>query len=330
MRQSPLTLALVTTVALTTSPALATYSILLSNVETGELGGAVTSCVGRFDLSAIFGYARNDTRAVVFFTQALFSEPNHDQALAWLNAGLEVNAVLAALTDPTFDDYAAERQYHFLPSDAEGTTWTGASTLAYAGGLDGSFGPWRYTIAGNILTGEGVLTRAEASLQVLDGSLEERLLVALEAGAQHAEGDSRCAPLPGDSAYIEVRDQNGVSRLRESVVATQPNNPLAALRRAVSFAAARDETSDGTSDESDPAGSVSPSAATSATNATADSNGLDAPGRDTSARCGLAPTAQRPGPGSCGPGALGLGLVGFALGLLRLRRGPPTADRNYP
>lgn len=218
---------------LTARPAAATYSILLSNQETGELGGAAISCVGDFDLSAIFGYSKGQGRAVVFFTQGLYSEVNHDQALVWFGADRDVAEVLFDLTELTFDAYAAERQYHFLPNDGAGTTWTGAATLPYAGGLIGSFGPWRYTLAGNILTSEHVLTSAEQSLRTLAGSLEERLVVALEAGAQEGEGDSRCSPLPGDSAYIEVRNRSGVSRLRHSVVNTQPQDPLALLREAV-------------------------------------------------------------------------------------------------
>lgn len=224
-------LASVLAASLVAQSATATYSVLLTNIETREIGGATTSCVGDFDLSAIFGYARNEDRAVAFFTQALYSEFNHDQALTWLSDGHDVAEVLARLTDPAFDDYSSERQYHFLPSDADGATWTGAKALAYAGGRFGSVGPWRYTLAGNILTSERVLTMAEESLQTSEGPLEERLLAALEAGARYDEGDSRCTPLPGDSAYMEVRDANGVSRLRHGVVDTKPDNPLDLLRR---------------------------------------------------------------------------------------------------
>lgn len=271
MRQLALALAASTTLA--TPTASATYSVLLSNVETGELGGAATSCVGDFDLSAIFGYARNQDHAVAFFTQALFSEPNHDQALTWLNQGQEVANVLATLTDPTFDDYASERQYHFLPSDEDGTTWTGATTLPYAGGRAGSFGPWRYTLAGNILSSENVLTMAEASVHTLDGTLEERLLAALEAGAQNNEGDSRCSPLPGDSAYIEVRTSNGVSRLRHSVTNTGRGNPLALLREAAVPSASSGMPSGSASETIH----VSPSPPTSATSTSA----TDTPSTDT-------------------------------------------------
>jgi uncharacterized Ntn-hydrolase superfamily protein len=231
MRAWVLPLFLVSTLTAKTSSA--TYSVLLSNIETGELGGAAVSCVGDFNLSAIFGYARTESSGVGFFTQALYSESNHEQALAWLSDGREIADVLDALTDPAFDDYAADRQYHFLPANDAGTTWTGAATLTYAGSRSGGHGPWRYTLAGNILTSEQVLALAEQSLQTATGSIEERLVAALQAGAQNSEGDSRCTPLPGDSAYLEVRDAAGVSRLRRSVVDTQPDNPLTLLREAV-------------------------------------------------------------------------------------------------
>lgn len=213
----------------------ATYSVLLRNSDSGEMGGAVVSCVGDFDLQAIFGYARPTTGSpVVFFTQAWYSEGNHEQALAWLESGNTIDDVLAKLTDPTFDESASERQYHFLQAGSA-LTWTGVDTLPYAAGLTGTYGPWRYSIAGNILTSSLVLESAEESLQTEVGSIEERLIGALEAGNDHDEGDSRCTPLPGDSAYIEVRDATGAVRIQHSVVNTGQTNPLTSLRDALAL-----------------------------------------------------------------------------------------------
>ena len=223
------TLAVWVTIA---SGAHATYSVLLSNVETGEQGGAAVSCVGDLDLADIFGYARGDERQVVFFTQGLYSDDVRARVGTWLSEGRSIEDVLGAITDSSADAYAEERQFHFLPNDGAGTTWTGSRTLPFASGRAGQFGPWRYTLAGNILTSEHVLQRAEQSLQTAAGTIEERLVAALEAGAQNSEGDSRCRPLPGDSAYIEVRSAAGVSRLRHSVVNTAPANPLTLLRQA--------------------------------------------------------------------------------------------------
>lgn len=225
----------------------ATYSVLLRNSDTGEMGGAVVSCVGDFDLQAIFGYARPATSdPVVFFTQAWYSQSNHEQALVWLEAGDAVDDVLTKLTDSTFDASASERQYHFLQADAA-LTWTGPDTLPYAAGLTGAYGPWRYSIAGNILTSAHVLESAASSLQTEAGSIEERLIAALEAGNDNDEGDSRCTPLPGDSAYIEVRDPAGAVRISHSVVDTGQANPLSSLRDALGLTPPVSPPRDGTS-----------------------------------------------------------------------------------
>lgn len=237
-------LAVFSSATFVTLPANATYSVLLYNAETGELGGAAVSCVGDFDLALIFGYAKYQSRAVGFFTQALYSEFNHARVLAWLNEGRAVSDVLAEITTSNFDTYATERQYHFLPNDGAGVTWTGADTLPRASGRTGSYGPWRYTLAGNILTSEHVLALAEQSLQTANGPLEERLIATLEAGATNGEGDARCSPLPGDSAFLEVRNAAGLTRLHHSVIDTRPNDPLVTLRAAVLPKNASSDTSD--------------------------------------------------------------------------------------
>lgn len=261
----------------------ATYSVLLRNTDSGEMGGAVVSCVGDFDLQAIFGYARPaEGDPVVFFTQAWYSESNHAQALTWLDAGEPIDAVLAKLTDPTFDADASERQYHFIQADAA-LTWTGTETLPYAAGLTGSYGPWRYSVTGNILTSAHVLESAERSLQTESGPIEERLLRALEAGNDNDEGDSRCTPLPGDSAYVEVRDATGAVRVRHSVVDTGQTDPLAAMRDALALTPPVSPTHSTTNETA-----IAPTAASTRGDAsngnsnTGDSNGGSAPSNDDS------------------------------------------------
>ena len=60
-------------------------------------------------------------------------------------------------------------------------------------------------------------------------------MLALEAGAQNGEGDSRCTNggIPSDSAFIEV-DREGEAAgtyLRLDVTNTSPQNPLVLLRQ---------------------------------------------------------------------------------------------------
>ncbi len=241
------TLGAVAAITLSTT-ARATYSVLLTNTTTGEIGGAVTSCVGDFDLERVFGaQVNNANRApeaptettagpaerIAFFTQGLYSQENHDQVSAWIASGITPNAIIDAITAPSFDPRAAERQYHFLSTSGAGLTWTGAETLPHSAGLTHSVGSWTYTLAGNILTSERVLLNMDAALRAARGSIEERLLVALEAGGTLTEGDARCSPNPGDSAFLIVFDAHGATRIRQSVVDTRSRDPLELLRLAV-------------------------------------------------------------------------------------------------
>jgi len=50
------------------------------------------------------------------------------------------------------------------------------------------------------------ITQSAAAFEAGGCDLAERLMLALEAGAQHGEGDARCKErgIPSDSAFIEV------------------------------------------------------------------------------------------------------------------------------
>lgn len=223
-------------VVLACPDASATYSILLHDRVTAEYGGAAISCVGDFDLTLIFGVVpRSPTGATgfAFFAQALYSEENHAHILHWGATGLEPRQILDTLTQSNFDPLAAERQYHFLSSGGASLMWTGSATLPYSGSLAGSVEGWSFTAAGNILSSERVLSQIADALAQSTGTMAERLLIALRAGAENGEGDSRCGTLPGDSAFVTVISETGTPRLALRVVDSQPENPLTLLGAAL-------------------------------------------------------------------------------------------------
>lgn len=220
-------------------PANATFSVLLANTRSGEIGGAVTSCVGDFDLENIFAVVGTPTgELVAVFTQSWFSESNHERVQELLALGVGLQDVLDQVTDPAIDSDQADRQYHFLQSDGSGVTWTGSNAGAFAGGVDGAFDGWAFTVAGNILTSEQVLRTMDASLRSSKGPLEHRLLAALEAVENDGQGDSRCSPLPGDSAFIGVVTPAGESRMWHSVTNTAPRSAVRELRARVGMPSA--------------------------------------------------------------------------------------------
>jgi len=78
-----------------------------------------------------------------------------------------------------------------------------------------------------------VLDNAEQAFLHEGCDLADKLMLALEAGAQNGEGDSRCTPrgIPSDSAFIEVDDDSGEgSLLRIEITNTGNVNPLVLLR----------------------------------------------------------------------------------------------------
>jgi uncharacterized protein (TIGR03382 family) len=215
---------------LLSSPAHATWSIVAADPDTGEVGGAGTSCVGGLDVAVIFGSAPG---VGAVHAQAQLSTAGRDEAVRRLDLGESPDAILAAITDAAFDRSADRRQYGIVDTQGRSAAWTGALNGDWAGDQQGTTDGLVYSVQGNILTGEGVVARTAASFQ-LGGAcdLPERLLVALTAGRADGEGDSRCTSrgVPSDSAFLRVQDQDGVDIVSLSVTGTGNDDPLERLR----------------------------------------------------------------------------------------------------
>ncbi|MEL6347570.1 MAG: DUF1028 domain-containing protein [Myxococcota bacterium] len=208
----------------------ATWSIVAADPQTGQLGGAGTSCVGDLDVRVIFGAAPGKGAV---HAQARLSTDGRDQAVSLLEQDQTPAAIIAAITDARFDPRAAERQYGVVSLSQDPAAWTGEENGSWAGDVQGAADGIRYSAQGNILTGAPVVTRtADAFAQGQACDLAERLLVALTAGRDEGQGDSRCtdAGVPSDSAFLIVIDADGQTRVDLSVVGTGRQDPLALLR----------------------------------------------------------------------------------------------------
>ena len=77
-----------------------------------------------------------------------------------------------------------------------------------------------------------MLTQSEAAFAG-GCDLADRLMLALEAGAQNGEGDSRCTGggIPSDSGFLHVDNADGSVLLHISVTDTGPQSPLPELRQ---------------------------------------------------------------------------------------------------
>jgi uncharacterized Ntn-hydrolase superfamily protein len=207
---------------------VATYSIVGADTAARQVGGAVTSCVP-FSVSVVYGSVPG---IGAVHAQARLSSGFRDQAVQMLEAGVAPADIIAAVTSA--DAMAEERQYGIVDLMARTAGFTGSQTMPYAEDRQGADGAFVYSAQGNILTGPAVLDQAEGAFLGGGGcDLADRLMLALEAGGQNGEGDSRCTPMgiPSNAAFIEV-DLEGMpagSYLRLDVQ-TGSENPLVELR----------------------------------------------------------------------------------------------------
>jgi MYXO-CTERM domain-containing protein len=210
--------------------AQATYSIAAVDVDRTLVGGAGTSCVGVLNVSVIQGTVPG---VGVVHAQAALNEAGRDEAVSLLSMGAGAEEVIAAIASPSFDLSFEQRQYGVvrLPDDA--AAFTGSDNGDFAGHQDGLLGPYRYSVQGNILTSENVLDNTKAGFETPAAcDMAERLMLALEAGAEGGEGDSRCTDdgIPADSAFLRIVDDQGDELIFIEVTNTFPENPMVPLR----------------------------------------------------------------------------------------------------
>lgn len=211
----------------------ATYSIAAVDMSTQEVGGAITSCVGSLDVGIVYGALPG---VGVIHAQAQLDQRGRakTRALELLMQGMAPNEIIEAITEPGFDPGYAARQYGVVDLIGRAAGYTGAQAQAYKRDQQGTSGPFAFSVQGNILTSQAVLDQATQAFEAPACDLAERLMRALEAGADNGEGDSRCTGdgIPSDSAYIQV-DRPGQSEpyLRLSVADTGPESPLPQLRK---------------------------------------------------------------------------------------------------
>jgi len=219
---------------LCSGPASATYSIVAVDTESGQVGGAGTSCVGdALSVSEIYGSVPG---AGVLVAQAAINRAGRDRAVELLTERMSASAIMADITAEDFDPLSAIRQYAVIDSQGNAAGFTGTSTMPYANDVQGTSGEFVYSVQGNILTSAAVLDQAASAFEMSGCDLADKLMLALEAGADDGEGDSRCTPdgIPSDGAFIQVDLASGIagSYLRLRVDDSRPDSPLVQLRTA--------------------------------------------------------------------------------------------------
>ncbi|MHC4945196.1 MAG: DUF1028 domain-containing protein [Planctomycetota bacterium] len=171
-------------------PALATWSIVVVNTETGEVGVGSATCIDNWNLKKAVGVIVVGKGAAQAQAWVDSTGVNRTTMANGLLAGLTAEEVLDELkaTDPDLESH----QYGIADLSGCAATFTGTKTNAYTAGLTGQVGPIHYAIQGNVLAGEMVLLAAEDALVNSVGDLGQRVMAAMHA-AKFYGGDGRCS-----------------------------------------------------------------------------------------------------------------------------------------
>ncbi len=209
-----------------TAPAWATYSIVAVDRQTGQVGGAATTCIAGASVSRVY---QGVPGVGAVHAQANTNISGRQYAARLLQQGYSADVIIEALGSADFDAIASTRQYGVVTLEGSRAGYTGSNNGYYANDIQGEVGSYVYSIQGNILTSSRVLTQARAGFTAEACDLSERLLAALEAGARNGEGDSRCRPAaPSDAAFLQVDNPDGKIFVRIDVKGSR--NPLGELR----------------------------------------------------------------------------------------------------
>jgi uncharacterized Ntn-hydrolase superfamily protein len=220
-----------------------TFSILGVDPVTGDIGGAVQSCV--YSTNGVL-WAEAGVGAVA--TQAIVDVSYGPQGLELLRKGMAPKEIIKTIWERDPDPQPATgpaqnqrswtkqgRQFAVINAKGEMAAFTGPRADSWAGDKQGKF----CTAQGNILAGQAVVDNMVAAFEKTekreDGQpnhLALRLLAALEAG-QAAGGDTRCQQ---SASMLIVRKGGGPWLNNDQVLHLKVDDnpqPIKELRRLV-------------------------------------------------------------------------------------------------
>jgi len=175
--------------ALLAVPAQATWSIVLINHATREVGVACATCIENVDL--------------IPETPAVRPGLGVGNVQAWQDSGTSRRQVMwdgfgqGKTPQQILDDLRQLPQhyrYQFGIATFAGppVTYTGTTAGAGVCNVAGTDGVWSYAIQGNVITGDPVCLEAEQAILNTPGDLAAKLLAGMEAARQMG-GDGRCS-----------------------------------------------------------------------------------------------------------------------------------------
>jgi len=177
------------------SSAQATWSVLIVDTRTGEMGVASATCLIGLDLRELTPLLITDLGGVTAQSFGDSTGQNRTFIRDRMLEGHTPTEVLDLLS--VFDPGHQTRQYGMVDVGGGVATFTGTGAGAWAGGVTGQVGDLVYCVQGNVLTGEPVVSLAEQAIVNTPGDLPEKLMAAMEA-AYSMGGDGRCSCAPAD------------------------------------------------------------------------------------------------------------------------------------
>jgi uncharacterized Ntn-hydrolase superfamily protein len=184
---------------------LATWSIIVVDPKTNEIGIAGASCT-----VSVYGIGRILPGKGAIVVQAMSNPFARLQGFRMLMNGDTPEAILEKLRQA---EYKPEEQQYAIVcmSDIDHpATYTGTKTTSHAGTLTGM----GISVQGNTLTNDDELQAIfDAAVKAQKDSLpiQDILMIALEAGAK-AGGDKRCGERKASSAFLTVSKPDDVEK----------------------------------------------------------------------------------------------------------------------
>ncbi|HUF62735.1 MAG TPA: DUF1028 domain-containing protein [Verrucomicrobiales bacterium] len=187
---------------------VSTFSIVAFDERTGDLGVAVQSRF--FGVGTVVPWARANVGAVA--TQSYANVRYGPAGLDLLAAGSAPEEALEQMTGP--DEGRAKRQAAIVDASGRTAAHSGSECLPWFGDIEGR----HFSVQGNLLTGEDVVTAMAAAFEKARKSEQDGLghwLVASLAAGQEAGGDRRGQQ---SAALLVVRENGGYDRANDRFI----------------------------------------------------------------------------------------------------------------
>lgn len=179
------------------SPAFATWSIIAIDRQTGEIVIASATCVPQAAFARFPAKGLMDVQAIIVpgrgvaAAQAAVDNTRRNQMLIYeeLRKGTAPAEIMKLLSaDPAIES----RQFAIVDRRGAFAGYSGPRNGPASLDRQGTVGRIVYSIQGNILKSETVVTAAVAAFRTARGRLTDRVMAAMEAADRNG-GDSRCS-----------------------------------------------------------------------------------------------------------------------------------------